>query len=91
MDSNPFLPVVDFNQGTGNANFYSFADELERHGVVLMVDTDVVVQADGDCFPFRIFKRKRWDRLCKKEASSWNTLILDSSLFSNGRSLNARS
>lgn len=63
MDGHPILPVVDLDQRAGDADFYSLADELERHGVVLVVDSDMVVQADGDSLQVRILKWYRRKRL----------------------------
>ena len=63
MDGHLLLPVVDLDQRAGDADFYSLADELERHGVVLVVDADMVVQADGDSLPVRILKWYRRKRL----------------------------
>jgi len=62
MARDPAAAMEQFDGGRGNARRDRLADQAMGHGVIVLVDLDMIIEADLAFLPFRVFIRclRQW-------------------------------
>ena len=63
MRRDQLAAMEDLHRLHRDARLHLFAQQPERHRVEVLLDLDVVVEADPATFPVRVFVWRRWQRL----------------------------